>query len=100
MSPRTTRATAAARSHSARSHFARSFIPPAPSVTAAQHSLAVFGIRGPTAVSDPEVADGYDAFLAGNEEFKVLCTDWQLRAGTGEPVLNDHTDEAYDAAIV
>src|SRR3954447_4378605 len=49
---------------------------------------------------DREVAAGYDAFLAGNEEFKILCTDWQLRSGDGEPVLNDHTDEAYDAAIV
>src|SRR3954469_17925134 len=49
---------------------------------------------------DEEVAAGYDAFLAGNEEFKVLCTDWQVRAGAGEPVLNDRTDEAYDAAIV
>ena len=47
------------------------------------------------------VAASYRAFLDGNEEFKVLCTDWQLRAADGdEPVLNDHTDEAYDAAIV
>lgn len=39
---------------------------------------------------------GYDAFLELNDEFKLLCTDWQLR--DGEP--NDHTDAAHDAAIV
>ena len=46
------------------------------------------------------VASGYDAFLERNEEFKVLCTDWQLRTVDGELVPNDHTDEGYDAAIV
>jgi hypothetical protein len=46
------------------------------------------------------VASGYDAFLERNEEFKVLCTDWQLRPADGELVPNDHSDEAYDAAIV
>jgi hypothetical protein len=46
------------------------------------------------------VASGYDAFLERNEEFKVLCTDWQLRGAEGQPVPNDHSDEAYDAAIV
>ena len=46
------------------------------------------------------VASGYDAFLERNEEFKVLCTDWQLRAADSQPVPNDHSDEAYDAAIV
>ncbi|MEM8926555.1 MAG: hypothetical protein AAGD35_23870, partial [Actinomycetota bacterium] len=37
----------------------------------------------------------YDRFLDLNGAFKQLCTDWQLR--DGEP--NDHSDEAYDAAI-
>jgi hypothetical protein len=50
---------------------------------------------------DEAVAAAYDAFLERNEEFKVLCTDWQLRAvDGGDAILNDHTDEAYDAAIV
>ncbi len=38
----------------------------------------------------------YDEFLAINDAFKQLCTDWQLR--DGEP--NDHADADYDAAIV
>ena len=33
-----------------------------------------------------------ERFLPLNDDFKQLCTDWQVRAG--EP--NDHTDEAYD----
>ncbi|CAB4875344.1 unannotated protein [freshwater metagenome] len=38
----------------------------------------------------------YDPFLALNSRFKELCGDWQLRNG----VPNDHTDVAYDAAVV
>ncbi|MEL6982737.1 MAG: hypothetical protein AAFO29_09975, partial [Actinomycetota bacterium] len=38
----------------------------------------------------------YERFLALNGDFKLLCTDWQLK--DGEP--NDHQDPAYDAAIV
>ena len=49
---------------------------------------------------DTEIASGYDMFLAGNEQFKALCTDWQMRTLDGELVLNDHTDEAHDDAIV
>jgi hypothetical protein len=49
---------------------------------------------------DAEISSGYEAFLARNEEFKVLCTDWQLRSVDGELVPNDHTDEAYDEAVV
>ena len=49
---------------------------------------------------DTEIAAGYDTFVLRNEEFKVLCTDWQMRTVGGELVPNDHADEAYDAAIV
>ena len=50
---------------------------------------------------DDDVTAAYGAFLERNEEFKILCTDWQLRAIDGaDPVPNDHTDEAYDARIV
>jgi hypothetical protein len=38
----------------------------------------------------------YSTFLGINDDFKVLCTDWQLR--NGEP--NDHSDAAYDASII
>ena len=38
----------------------------------------------------------YENFLKLNEEFKALCGDWQLRDGAH----NDHSDEAYDKAVV
>jgi hypothetical protein len=38
----------------------------------------------------------YRRFLELNEQFKVLCGDWQLRDGA----TNDHSDQAYDDAIV
>jgi hypothetical protein len=48
-----------------------------------------------------EVDGCYRRFLALNGELLALCTAWQMREGPGvEPVLNDHRDAAYDAAIV
>ena len=38
----------------------------------------------------------YPPFLQLNDDFKQLCTDWQMR--NGEP--NDHSDAAYDQACV
>jgi phosphoenolpyruvate-protein kinase (PTS system EI component) len=47
-----------------------------------------------------EVRDGlrepYERFLQLNEEFKQLCTDWQMR--DGQP--NDHNDAEYDRTCV
>lgn len=40
--------------------------------------------------------DHYQRFLSVNERFKHLCGDWQLRGA--EP--NDHSDAAYDAAVI
>jgi hypothetical protein len=37
----------------------------------------------------------YERFLELNGEFKVLCTDWQLRDGE----IYDHGDDAYNEAI-
>ncbi len=37
----------------------------------------------------------YERFLALNDDFKQLCTDWQVK--DGQP--NDHADEAYDRSI-
>jgi hypothetical protein len=48
---------------------------------------------------DAEIEVAYAAFLAHNETFKQLCTDWQLRSVGGVAVANDHADAAYDAAI-
>ncbi|MDN5852607.1 MAG: MarR family transcriptional regulator [Actinomycetia bacterium] len=43
----------------------------------------------------------YDAFLPVNGRFKELCTRWQIRSGPdGAQQPNDHSDSAYDAAVV
>ncbi len=51
-----------------------------------------------------DVEDAYRRFLAVNADFLALCTDWQLRPDPadldGEPVVNDHADTAWDAAVV
>lgn len=40
--------------------------------------------------------ESYETFLGINTAFKELCGDWQLR--DGQP--NDHSDAAYDKAII
>ena len=45
----------------------------------------------------PEVEAANEAFLELNERFKQICTRWQLRPD-GSP--NDHSDPAYDAAVI
>ncbi len=42
------------------------------------------------------LAPHYEAFLEINHQFKSLCGDWQLRNGG----VNDHSDSAYDAAVI
>jgi hypothetical protein len=42
------------------------------------------------------LAPAYRDFLPLNEEFKALCSDWQVRDGSP----NDHADAAYDGAVV
>ena len=42
------------------------------------------------------LGEHYPAFMALNDDFKQLCTDWQIRAD--EP--NDHTDPEYDRGCV
>jgi DNA-binding MarR family transcriptional regulator len=47
----------------------------------------------------PVVEDAYARFQAVNKEFLQLFTDWQVRSES--PLeLNDHSDEAYDRAVV
>ncbi len=47
-----------------------------------------------------QVATAYQSFLAVNQGFLALCTDWQLRTVDGEQVVNDHADVAHDAAVI
>lgn len=43
----------------------------------------------------------YATFKVANTQIKELCTRWQLRSSTSSnPILNDHTDEAYDQGII
>ena len=42
------------------------------------------------------LAKAYPAFMSLNEEFKVLCGDWQIRDGAP----NDHEDAGYDKKIL
>ena len=46
--------------------------------------------------SDGRLGPPYAQFLALNDEFKVLCGDWQLV--DGKP--NSHDDAAYDRAVI
>jgi hypothetical protein len=41
----------------------------------------------------------YRRFVPLNAEVLALCTDWQLRTGGPEPVVNDHADPDYDRRI-
>ena len=42
----------------------------------------------------------YERFCDHNADFKQLVTDWQIKIVDGEQQMNDHTDAAYDQAIV
>ncbi len=41
-----------------------------------------------------------DGFLGIDDRMKHIVTAWQMREVDGEQVLNDHTDEAYDAGVL
>jgi hypothetical protein len=49
--------------------------------------------------ADAVFVEGYDRFVALNDEFKSVCTAWQLRDLDAQ-VINDHEDPAYDASVV
>jgi hypothetical protein len=57
------------------------------------HAAHVASERDLAAEAVAAVQARYHGFLTLNDEFKELCTDWQLR--NGEP--NDHSDAKYDA---
>jgi len=49
--------------------------------------------------SDMELAQAYDRFVALNDDFKAVCTAWQVRDLDAQ-LMNDHDDAAYDAGVV
>ena len=46
------------------------------------------------------VDTAYRGFLAANGDMLGTCTAWQLRDEDGSQVLNDHSDAAWDAAVL
>jgi hypothetical protein len=47
------------------------------------------------------VTTAYDIFVTLNGPLLRACTDWQLLdANPAAPVVNDHTDEAFDRAVL
>jgi len=47
-----------------------------------------------------EIIKEWDAFHRVNDDFKELVSRWQMREIDGAQVLNDHSDEAYDADVL
>jgi len=47
-----------------------------------------------------EAGAALDAFNALDLRVKDIVTAWQLRPSDGEPIVNDHGDAAYDAAVL
>jgi pyruvate,orthophosphate dikinase len=43
---------------------------------------------------------GLDGFIPLDQRMKVVVTAWQMRQVDGEPVMNDHEDEEYDAGVL
>jgi pyruvate,orthophosphate dikinase len=41
-----------------------------------------------------------DAFVPLDQRMKHIVTAWQMREVDGQPVMNDHTDAAYDAGVL
>lgn len=52
------------------------------------------------AIAPDAMQAAFDGFNALNGPFKALITEWQTRDVDGEPQPNDHSDAAYDAAIL
>lgn len=60
-----------------------------------EHKIALVEDVGHTHIG-AKLHDSYHEFLQLNSAFKELCGDWQLRNGAP----NDHTDAAYDQAVI
>ncbi|HWP63281.1 MAG TPA: pyruvate, phosphate dikinase [Candidatus Binatia bacterium] len=64
-------------------------------------SVAGEGVAVERARLGPEAAvAALDAFVALDRRMKETVTAWQMREVEGQQVLNDHSDPAYDAAVL
>jgi hypothetical protein len=48
----------------------------------------------------PRIATAYDMFRQLNPGVLDVCSRWQVRQSKWGPVLNDHTDPAYDGSVI
>jgi len=70
-------------------------------LTAGGKAVARERIAAAAAAWGPENAEAaLDAFLALDRRMKETVTAWQMREVDGTPVINDHTDAAYDARVL
>lgn len=69
-------------------------------VTAEGQSAHASLLAGPLAPVDRDATlRWYAGFRVLNQEFKDLCTRWQIR-DRAPVVLNDHSDASYDQAVI
>jgi DNA-binding Lrp family transcriptional regulator len=62
---------------------------------ALEKALAREGLRG-----DERVHEAYERFCELNERLLRICSDWQVRRQGTTEVANDHSDPAYDQAVL
>jgi pyruvate,orthophosphate dikinase len=79
----------------------------AASVAGAYRLAAPGAERAATLAAGDRAAWGVDAasaaldgFLALDQRMKAIVTAWQLRPGEAEPIVNDHSEAAYDADVL
>jgi len=71
------------------------------SLTDAGKALATQLLAADRATWAPQAAQAaLDRFIDLDGRMKTIVTAWQMREVDGQPVLNDHADAAYDAAVL
>jgi pyruvate, orthophosphate dikinase len=71
------------------------------SLTDAGKALAAQLLAADREAWGPEAAQAaLDRFLDLDGRMKTIVTAWQMKEVDGQPVLNDHADTAYDAAVL
>ncbi len=49
---------------------------------------------------EEQANEALDAFIPLDNRMKEIVTSWQMREVDGEQVINDHSDEEYDAEVL
>ncbi len=49
---------------------------------------------------DEQLAECYERFMQLNSRVLKICSDWQVRRDRGVETPNDHSDAAYDYAVI